>query len=72
MLDLKNIELVDQWLNLCPDGVSAAVFVNDRDELCVRADGIIELFDTSPFKHQRMHHDFTACLFTDGELNRSG
>jgi hypothetical protein len=54
MLDLKNVELVSRWLQLRPEGVSAAVFVNDRDELSVyTADGTIELLDTSPFKHQR-------------------
>jgi hypothetical protein len=54
MLDMQNAELVTRWLQLRPEGVSAAVFVNDRDELCVcSVDGTTELLDTSPFKHQR-------------------
>jgi hypothetical protein len=53
MLSLTNVQLMNRWLSLKPEGVSAAIFVNDKDELCVLAeDGVVELFDSSPYKHQ--------------------
>jgi hypothetical protein len=53
MLDMKNHELVQYWLtHQRPDGVSAAVYFNERDELTVLSeDGTVEPFQSSPFKH---------------------
>jgi hypothetical protein len=52
MLDLQNQELVSQWLQLSPPGVSAAVYFNDQDELTVLLeDGTVEAFQSSPYRH---------------------
>ena len=52
MLELQNEELVRYWLSLRPD-VSAAVFVNDADNLTVvTPGGTIEPFISSPFNRQ--------------------
>jgi hypothetical protein len=54
MLDLLNEEVARCWLiDLQPQGISAAVFFNDHDELSVLAmDGTVESLDSSPFKQQ--------------------
>jgi hypothetical protein len=53
MLDMKNKELVEHWLELArPQGVSAAVYFNDLDELTVLSDdGVVESFQSSPHRH---------------------
>jgi hypothetical protein len=52
MLDLQNKELAQHWLSLRPD-VSAAIFVDDSDNLAVvTPDGTIEPFISSPFNRQ--------------------
>jgi hypothetical protein len=52
VLDLQNKELAQHWLSLRPD-VSAAIFVDDSDNLMVvTPDGIIEPFISSPFNRQ--------------------
>jgi hypothetical protein len=50
MLELQNQELVAYWLSLRPEGVSAAIFFNERDELTVlSADGTVQPLDSSPY-----------------------
>lgn len=52
MLDLQNKELARHWLSLRPD-VSAAIFVDDSDNLTViTPDGTFEPFISSPFNRQ--------------------
>jgi hypothetical protein len=53
MLELKNRELASLWLQLKPEGVLAAVFFDEQDELVVLSlDGSIEPFGSSPFRQQ--------------------
>ncbi|KDQ19218.1 hypothetical protein BOTBODRAFT_184299 [Botryobasidium botryosum FD-172 SS1] len=53
MLDMQNGALAKYWLSLVEDGVGAAIFFNDHDELvvCTR-DGSVELLATSSFRNQ--------------------
>jgi hypothetical protein len=53
MLDMKNKELVEYWLEHArPEGVSAAVYFNEKDELTVLSDdGVVESFQSSPYRH---------------------
>jgi hypothetical protein len=53
MLEMENRELVQYWLTQeRPDGVSAAVYFNEKDELTVLSeDGRIEPFQSSPYRH---------------------
>jgi hypothetical protein len=53
MLEMKNRELVEHWLELArPQGVSAAVYFNEADELTVLSDdGVVESFQSSPYRH---------------------
>jgi hypothetical protein len=53
MLEMKNQELVKYWLELArTQGVSAAVYFNETDELTVLSDdGVIESFQSSPYRH---------------------
>lgn len=52
MLELKNEQLVREWLRLRPD-VDAGVFFDDLDHLTViTKEGVSEPFVSSPFRQQ--------------------
>jgi len=54
VLDLKNEEVVREWLSLVPESeAQAAIFFNDRNDLCVLSrDGTIESLMVSSFAKQ--------------------
>jgi hypothetical protein len=51
MLELRNQDFAAYWLSLHPEGVLAAVFFDDQDELVVLShDGSMEALESSPYK----------------------
>ena len=53
VLELKNRQVAQSWLNLSPGHTKAVVFVNDDDELCILdRKGRDELLQTSPYAGQ--------------------
>lgn len=52
MLELRNEQLIRQWLTLRPD-IAAGVFFDDSDQLAVLSqDGTVESLLSSPFSQQ--------------------